>query len=159
MKRWFRPLAYSVILALGLLAIFGGKAPADTSAPDRGSPRRTAVAPAHGQPLPTLHQRDQAVFPAALFAVDPAPPLPPPQPPEPAPPPAPAEVKVLGWMMSESVPYVFVEWNDASYTLKREESVGDVYRFDDIGGGFADFTYLPTGEGRRYAVRDPALLE
>jgi len=62
-------------------------------------------------------------------------------------------------MQSGLVPYVFVEWSGASYTLKRSEIVEDLYRFEEIGGGFASFTYLPTGESRRYAVSDPALLE
>lgn len=164
MKRYFRPMAYSSIVVLAALALFGGESPADTTTVE-AAPVRTTTAPiARAQrksELPTLHERESDAFPAALFAADAAPPTPAPAPAAPAAPvaAAPADLKVLGWMQSGSVPHVFVEWNDTSYTLKRTEMVEDLYRFDEIGGGFANFTYMPTGESRRYAVSDPALLE
>jgi hypothetical protein len=88
------------------------------------------------------------------------PPPPPPAPASSAPQAAPIpDIKVLGWMQSDTGPDVFVEWNGESHTLKPAESVGDAYRFDRIDAGLAEFTYLPTGESRRYPVSDPALLD
>ncbi|NZA25161.1 hypothetical protein H0E84_02090 [Luteimonas sp. SJ-92] len=144
---------------MGGLALFGEQAPTGTGESGVVPQLRAATPAEREQTLPEIGQRDAGSFPVGLFPLDLAPPPPPSRPPEPPPPPAPAEIKVLGWMMSGSVPHVFVEWNDVNYTLMREEAVEDVYRFDGIGGGFAEFTYLPTGEGRRYSVRDPALLE
>jgi len=169
-KRWFRPIAYSTIVGLAALALFGGESPADTA--PAGTASASQVAPVVQRPrgqvgerrrvqaLPLVRQRDGDAFPAALFAAD-ALPSPPPAPTAPVAPTEapPADLKVLGWMQSGQVPFVFVEWNGTSYTLQRSELVEDAYRFDEIGGGFASFTYLPTGESRRYAVSDPALLE
>jgi hypothetical protein len=164
-KRHFRPIAYSLIAGLAALALFGGESPADT----------TVIAPAHAnarapvkqveQPareLPSLRERGSDAFPAGLFAADAtAPAAPPVSSPAPAMPveAVPADLKVLGWMQSGTVPFVFVEWNGTSYTLRQTEMVEEQYRFDEIGGGFASFTYLPPGESRRYAVSDPALME
>ncbi|UTA52656.1 hypothetical protein L3D22_09570 [Lysobacter soli] len=166
MRRHFRAIAYSLIAVLAALALFGGESPADTTvaAPVRvhanKSNARAERAP-EGE-LPSLRQRGSEAFPVALFAADAMVPTAPAiAPPAPAPPiEAPsADLKVLGWMQSGAVPFVFVEWNGTSYTLRQTEIVEEQYRFDEIGGGFASFTYLPTGESRRYAVSDPALME
>jgi hypothetical protein len=165
MKRWFRPLAYSIIAVLAAVAVFGGKAPADASIVEPASahrdarPSRRATGTVAPSPLTTVRARRPGL-PTDLFVVD-----------RPAPPPTTApeivapvtaptpEIKVLGWMQSESGPFVFVQWNNESYTLKPTESVDAAYRFDRVEAGFADFTYLPTGESRRYTVRDPALFD
>ena len=163
MKRWFRPVAYSSIAVLALMAIFGGKAPADVAVV---AASRTGARPAHAraereaQPHTALRDRRGQRLSAALFAA-PAPPSPSPAPvqapaPVAAPPP---DIKVLGWMQSETGPSVFVEWNGENYSLKPTESVDNGYRLDRVEAGFAYFTYVPTGDSRRYAVRDPALIE
>lgn len=166
MKRHFRPIAYSLIAVLAALALFGGESPADTTvvAPARvhASKENARAERAPEGQLPSLRQRGSDAFPAALFAADAIVPAPPAiAPPAPALPveAASADLKVLGWMQSGAVPFVFVEWNGTSYTLRQTEMVEEQYRFDEIGGGFASFTYLPTGESRRYAVSDPALME
>lgn len=163
MKRYFRPLSYSVIAVLAALAIFG-EAPADL--PHAVEPSRRATEPqsasSSARTLPLIEDRPELALSSNLFGIDP----------ERAPAPAqvmlppveaapPAEILVLGWMLSGSgtKPQVFVSWNNDHYTLSPSESVGDTYRFDQIGGGFADFTYLPTGEPRQYAVSDPAVIE
>ena len=161
MKRWFRPVAYSIVLALLGLAVFGGSAPADGAdeaivqpAPQRAA--RDAQAPVAIDPV----RERRIAWSANLFGVAPRPVEAAPPPVEvPPTPPAIPDIKVLGWMLSESVPHVFVAWGEESYTLKPSEAVGEAYRFDRIDAGFADFTYLPSGETRRYTVSDPALLE
>lgn len=164
MKRWFRPVAYSLVLGLAWLAIFGDApadvpvaAPADVATlhamPAAGDLDPRATAPAilkrrGGAWAPTLF----AVSHKAVVAVAPVEMM--------APPPAPlADIKILGWMQTEAQPHVFIEWNSESYTLTPTQSADEVYRFDGIGGGIANFTYLPTGETRTYAVSDPALIE
>lgn len=162
MKRWFRPVAYSLILLLLALAVFGGSPPAEGADesivhPLAGRPLRETPAPTDFDPV---RERGAESWSADLFAV-PARPVeaaPPVVEAPPAPPPPP-DIKVLGWMRSGDVPHVFVEWAGDSYTLKPAESVGDAFRFDRIEAGSADFTHLPTGEARRYPVSDPALLE
>ena len=161
MKRWFRPVAYSTIVILAVLAIFGG-APAEEAVaasvqPDRMSTRAArpvatelpvVVARLDESFAPELFvapERHVAVAPAALSA--------------PVTTPAPPELKVLGWMISGSIPYVFVEVGGENYTLSMEQPVAGDYRFDRIGGGVVDFSYLPTGQGRQYAVSDPAVIE
>ncbi|GAB3094114.1 hypothetical protein [Lysobacter terrae] len=161
MKRWFRPLAYSCIAVLALLAIFGGKAPADATLVEAVRPRSSArhtQAPATQQAA--LRERRHQHLSAELFAT-PAPTvsLPPPaQATAPVAPPVP-EIKVLGWMQSETGPSVFVEFNGENYSLKPAESLDNAYRLDRVEAGFAYFTYVPTGDSRRYPVRDPALIE
>lgn len=163
MKRWFRPVAYSLILLLLALAVFGGSPPAEGAdesivRPIAARPLRDAQESAGFDPL---RARIAEAWSADLFAVPArAVEAPPPQVAEApaAPPPAP-DIKVLGWMRSDDVPHVFVEWAGESHTLKPSESVGDAYRFDRLEAGSADFTHLPTGEPRRYPVSDPALLE
>jgi hypothetical protein len=62
-------------------------------------------------------------------------------------------------MLSESAPYAFVEWDGTSYSLMPEQTVEDVFRFDSISDGLANFTYLPTGETRQYPVNNPDTQE
>ncbi len=74
--------------------------------------------------------------------------------------PAPADdIRVLGWMSSDAGPLVFVEYRGQNYSLAPTQAVEETYRFDKIGGGLAEFTYLPTGESRQFTVSDPALIE
>lgn len=163
MKRYLRPIAYSTIVVLAALALFGGQAPADTATVEavEARPRSPVARAERKSELPAVREREDDAFPVALFTADAALPAPAVVSPAPAAPVsnAPADLKVLGWMQSGSVPHVFVEWSDTSYTLKQTDTIENLYRFDEIGGGFANFTYLPTGESRRYAVSDPALLE
>lgn len=166
MRRWFRPVAYSLIALLGALAIFG-KPPVEandeatvqplrTASPSRRINRATEATTAS-----VLRTRDtdsmlvdlfdgvaEAESVAAQPAADVAPAV--------APPP---ELKILGWMESGGLPTVFVQYANESYTLTPSQSVDGVFRFEKIGGGQAEFTYLPTGESRQYAVSDPALSE
>lgn len=161
MKRYARPVLYGVIVVLALLALMAER-PVDASrvavvqAVSRPAAARTA-SPAQF----TLHERRAGAFNGALFNAPRAAPvvetpvqieLPPSAPPVP-------DLKILGWMQAAGGPHVFVELNGESHTLTPGQSVGDLYRFDAVGGGFADFTLLSTGESRRYAVTDPALLD
>jgi len=158
-KKYFRPVAYSIIVLLVALAMFAKNPPeagqVEHSPGTVGSPRALA-ADAHS---PFLVQRsDQDPAPALFSVAKKAPPSVPVAAPvaTEAPPP---DIKILGWMMSESVPHVFVDWKNESYTLTPGESLDGIFRFEKIGAGFADFIYLPTGETRRYTVSDPALIE
>lgn len=160
LKRWSRPIAYSLILVLGVLAVFGDEGSPHGDTVVQAAPVRVEHGGGSGPSLPALSQREATPFPQELFVADPVP-----QPPtlapvvEPTPAPAPKEPKILGWMLSEAVPYVFVDWEGASHTLKPSETLDDAYRFDGIDDGFADFTHLPTGQTRQYVVTDPALLD
>jgi hypothetical protein len=69
------------------------------------------------------------------------------------------EIKVLGWLESDGVPQVFVEFGGDTAALTPGQMAGDVYRFDAIGAGKARFTYLPTGATREFEVSDPATSE
>jgi hypothetical protein len=159
MKKYFRPIAYSVITLLVALAMFA-KNPPETSQSERSPTAVTSRGvPAADDSSPLLGKRSDQDLAPALFAVDKkAPPPAPPVTPAAAEAPPP-DIKILGWMLSESVPHVFVDWKNESFTLIPGESLDQTYRFDKIGAGFADFTYLPTGETRRYTVSDPALIE
>jgi hypothetical protein len=162
MKRWFRPVAYSTILILLAVAIFGRPATPSASVatlPERVAHRAEAAArPASHAPV--LHERGKEALAANLFdaAVEPvaeeAPPVV-----ETVAPAPPADLKILGWMLADAAPTVFVAYGNENYTLAPAQSVQGIYRFDKIGGGQAVFTYLPTGETRQYAVSDPALSE
>ncbi|EIL98059.1 hypothetical protein RHOFW104T7_15320 [Rhodanobacter thiooxydans] len=162
MKRWFRPVAYSTILILLAVAIFGR--PAVPSASVAALPARVAhraeaaVRPASRAPV--LHVRSEEALAASLFdtAVQTVAEEAPPAVETIAPAPS-ADLKILGWMQADATPTVFVAYGNENYTLTPTQSVKDVYRFDKIGGGQAVFTYLPTGEARQYAVSDPALSE
>ena len=161
MKRWFRPIAYSSIALLVGLAVFGEGRSSDAGIVEALAPRRAAVAVADdGQSaLQPVRERAGQSLPADLFGVEPPPP-PPPAPVASAPQATPIpELKVLGWMQSDTGPDVFVEFNGESYTLKPTEAIGEAWRFDRIDAGSAEFTYLPTGESRRHPVSDPALLD
>lgn len=169
MKRWFRPVAYSTILALVGLAVFGrsGAEPEPVVAAVRpaahgpSSPRAplsSMAAPADSLVKP----RSDAVFADALFFaahVGPAIAASAPVPVAEAAPAPPEELKVLGWMLSDTGPLVFVEYRGQSYSLAPTQAVDETYRFDKIGGGLAEFTYLPTGDSRQFTVSDPALIE
>lgn len=164
MKRWFRPVVYSLVLALALLAILG-EAPADIpiAAPAGVPALRARIVPsdvdAPARP-PMVLERSNGAFAPALFAVErKAAPVVAPVPMVALQPAPPADIKILGWMQAGALPHVFIEWNGESYTLTPTQSVGEMYRFEKIGDGSADFTFLPTGETRRYAVSDPALIE
>lgn len=159
MKRWFRPIAYSLILILAALAVFGGEAPHDPVLVEPSISRQTSKADPVGPDFARLRDRRREVLPSSLFTVEAIAPVVVPPPAAVTVAPSVPDVKVLGWMLSDSTPYVFVEWSGDSYTLKPTESVGDTYRFERVEAGFADFTYLPTGETRRYTVSDPALLD
>lgn len=159
MKRYFRPVAYSAILVLGLLAIFDGE-PATVPAVDQDAPVATRPRQfASDQSVANLAWRTNEALPLELFATNAkvlvAPTSPAPTVAQTALP----DIKVLGWMLADSKPYIFLDWSNENYTLSPGESVGDMYRFDTIGQGFADFTFLPTGEARRYTVSDPVSIE
>lgn len=159
MKRHFRPAAYTVTVIALLVALLIREPDASFqvvhATPRNASPPRAADSP----DVPRLARRPTAALSPRLFAtrakavelqveqIDAIPVM------------APEDIKVLGWMLSDVDPYIFVDWQDENYTLSPSQSVGDTYRFDRIGGGFADFTYLPTGATRQYAVSDPALEE
>lgn len=159
MKRWFRPVAYSIIALLVVLAIFGDK----TSAGEEQvglAPAVASVARAPLEPLPVILERKPAAFPMELFMTEQAVLAPVSVvPPSVSTPPPRAEIKVLGWMVSEAVPYAFIEWKGTSHTLALNEAVEDTFRFDAVGGGTASFTYLPTGEVRQYPVSNPDAQE
>lgn len=161
MKRLFRPVAYSLIAVLAALAVFGE----DSAAPVIAAPMRESRPARPASPgqasLPALRERSVAGLHAGLFAVDRAPPPPPPAPVVEVPPPPPPEpeLKVLGWMQTETGPHVFVELENENHDLLPTQTAGTLYRFDAIGGGFAEFTYLPNGQSRRYPISDPTLLD
>lgn len=163
MKRWFRPLAYSTILVLLAVAILGRPAAAPDDAvvlPTRVVHRVEAKTDSANVPASRLRVRDKQAWAAGLFHATEQP-IPEQVAPvtETAPPAAPADLKILGWMLADTTPTVFVAYGKENYTLTPAQSVQDVYRFDKIGGGQAVFTYLPTGETRQYEVSDPALSE
>jgi hypothetical protein len=161
-KRWFRPVAYSLILVLVALAVFADPSPEAADAFVRaGPPHAEPVATASGgvaveaTPLAAPRARGEDRFAKDLFAA-PAPP-PPPAPVDTATPvaaPVP-ELKVLGFLESDGVPQVFVELGGETAALTPGQLAGDVFRFDSIGAGMARFTYLPTGATSEYAVSDP----
>lgn len=164
MKRWFRPIAYSAILILVAMAIFGRPSARNADAVVLSTRvAHRAMAPAGSGETKsafTLHARRDEALAATLFHAsapaltrDVAPAA------APATPEPPADLKILGWMLSDTMPTVFVTYGNENYTLSPTQSVNGVYRFDEIGGGQAVFTYLPTGEVRQYAVSDPALSE
>lgn len=107
------------------------------------------------RPLVRINERDSAI-PSDLFVVDQLPMSMPVDdfaeqavvPPVSAPP----EIKIIGWMRSESTPHVFVEWKDGSYALAPLGMLDDAYRFEGIDQGMAEFTYLPEGTSRYYRV-------
>lgn len=162
MKRWFRPVAYSLILVLVALASLAGPAP-PTEAEDfvRALPREEGAAEARREtpakvPPAALLPRGDGGFATDLFT---APALPPPAPVEAAAPveaPIP-ELKLLGWIEVDGVPQVFVELGEEASALTPGQLAGDVFRFDSLGAGTARFTYLPTGASREFAVSDPAV--
>lgn len=169
MKRWFRPAAYSIILALVGLAVFGksGAEPEPVVAAVRSaehgqtssrSPRTPVDAPASA----IVEPRSEAAFADQLFFAPREAPLAAAAGPVPEQDAAPApadELRVLGWMLSDAGPLVFVEYRGQSYSLAPTQAVEETYRFDKIGGGLAEFTYLPTGDSRQFTVSDPALIE
>lgn len=114
--------------------------------------------PVHAPGLPGIRGRSSSL-PAALFAtpvtVEQAPP--PPEPLQEPPPavmyaPPPAEPRILGWMGSGAMRHVFVEWHDENYALAPSATLDDVYRFEGIEQGMAEFTYLPDGTTRMFRV-------
>lgn len=161
MKRWFRPVAWSIILVLLALAVFGGKRPESSAAvvvaPTRRLPRSMPAAPVTEETLPGRSAISAALFKAdAVVEATPAPATSA----APAPPEAVvSDLKVLGWMQSGGETLVFVEYAGQTYTLSPQQVAGGAYRFEQIGAGQANFTFLPTGEARQYAVSDPAVLE
>jgi hypothetical protein len=173
-KRWFRPVAYSLIGLLVVLAAFADPLPedpaagfvrasddgtrADSAAPPRPAAKASTDAPAVAPTTnPALRPRGEATFAIDLFAAPPPPPAPEPlAATEPVVAPMP-ELKVLGWYESDATPQVFVELAEETFALTPGLLAGDVYRFDAIGAGMARFTYLPTGATREFAVSDPAV--
>lgn len=162
MKRWFRPVAWSIILVLLALALFGGErsdpsAAVALVAPTHRPPPGAPVAPAKPAALPARSAISTALFEAdTVVEAAPAPavsvaPVPPPA--------VVSDLKVLGWMQSDGETIVFVEYAGQTYTLSPLQVAGGAYRFEQIGAGQASFTFLPTGEARQYAVSDPAVLE
>jgi hypothetical protein len=172
-KRWFRPVAYSLIATLVALAVFADPAPADpagqfvraeagardpapiaTTAPTPTSPTPEREGPAT---TADLRARGEATFAADLFTAPPPPPAPEPlAATEPVAAPMP-ELKVLGFLETDGAPQVFVELGEETFALAPGQLAGDVYRFESIGAGMARFTYLPTGVAREFAVSDPSL--
>ena len=166
MKRWFRPIAYSTILILLAVAILGHPPEPSGDAvvlPTQGSHRieRTrSTVRSESVNASRLHVRNKQAWAAGLFETADQPTSA-----EAAPvaetlvPASPPDLKILGWMLADATPTVFVAYGNENYTLAPSQSVEDVYRFDKIGDGLAVFTYMPTGETRQYAVSDPALSE
>lgn len=163
MKRWFRPVAYSAILILLVMAVLGrpAAAPADAVVlPARVAHRIEATVQPASVPASRLHARSKQAWTVGLFGAAGQPiPEQAASIAETAAPAPPADLKILGWMLADATPTVFVAYGNENYTLTPAQSVQDVYRFDKLGGGQAVFTYLPTGETRQYAVSDPALSE
>lgn len=165
MKRYFRPVAYSVIAGLLALALLG-ETPADTPAFVKPVARQLPMPSVSPEPEPpSLVMRPQLELSAGLFASRmapsaaasaPEPPQPSVLPPEPA-----SEMTVFGWMVSraQTDPYVFVSIGNEHYTLSPGESAAGAYRFERIGGGIAEFTHLPSGQPREYAVSDPTVVD
>lgn len=117
---------------------------------------RIASPPAPVVEALAIRERRIPAMPPALFA-SPAPPPPAaaaPPPPVLELPPVVPEVRILGWMQSGPQPYVFVEWERENYSLLPTQMLGESYRFDGIEEGMAEFTYLPDGTTRQYAVSD-----
>jgi hypothetical protein len=171
-KRWFRPVAYSLIAVLVAMAVFANPSPEAADDFVRAVPRDASEAPSEGpatgttageaateaMPPPALQPRDDAHFAAGLFAAPAPPPPPPVEVPAPVEAPIP-ELKVLGWLELDGAPQVFVELNGETDALTPGQLAGDVFRFDSLGAGTARFTYLPTGATREFAVSDPAASE
>lgn len=105
--------------------------------------------------LPVMVDRDGGM-PLDLFAVDPpaAPVAPEPVASPPTGPPPPPDLRLLGWVLADRVPWVSVQANNTSYTLRPDEQVEDLYRYDGVREGMAVFTYLPDGTSRQYPISD-----
>jgi hypothetical protein len=164
MKRWFRPVAYSIILLLLALAVLGRPSPPPAAAivlPTHVDHRVNTTTRPASKPVSRLHERSGRAWATNLFHAATEQSLPDPVAPvaEASTAAPPADLKILGWMLADATPTVFVAYGKENYTLTPTQSVQDVYRFDKLGGGQAVFTYLPTGETRQYAVSDPALSE
>lgn len=158
-----RVIAYSLVAVLGVLALrVRNDQPAaepelvqpvphnPLAAPSASASAAAVVAPAPGLAVRTPMR-------APLFASS-APAVPAPVQAGP-PPPAVVEPKVIGWMMREGKPFVFVEYNGEPGTLTPGEQLEGSWRFDDVGGGFARFTHLPDQVEKRYPVTDPDALD
>lgn len=166
MKRWFRPVAYSLVLILAGLAIFGGK-PRAAATPDVVRPvertrvaTRVRAAESPEAPAPMLAARSQQPMAADLFAAPasvaamPAPATTVAEIPSPTRS-APPDLKVLGWMLADGKPVVFAQIGGEHFVLAPGQDADSPYRFDRLGGGLAVFTYLPNGTRREFAVGDP----
>ena len=159
MKRYVRPLVYCVIVVLLTLAVFNQKSSPALEIVEASRPHAAPTSPPPTSEQVGMMTRGSLALSPQLFPSPVKTPEPTPASFETIPAAPPADIKILGWMLSEAVPYVFVEWQNESYTLSPAQSAGETYRFDRIGDGFADFTYLPTGAARQYVVSDPALTE
>ena len=161
-----RPTRYGVyVLSIGalLLALWlrpVSEVPA-TVLPAASSQRVQSVTRQQVDPaLPAMLDR-RGSMPVALFAVDPPAPMATPEPVAamPAGPPPPPELRLLGWVLADQVPWVSVQANNTSYTLQPDEQVEGLYRFDGVHEGMAVFTYLPDGTSRQYPVSDVTLSD
>lgn len=168
MKRWFRPLAYSIIAVLVVLAVWPVPPPQDDEsvaavvAPSVREPRDAPVASASAGPQ--LAPRAEAMLSARLFSapataaaaeeVIELPVLPELEPSEVI-----IEPKVVGWMQMGEVPYVFVEYAGAHHALAPGEEVDGVYQLEGVDDGYAQFKHLPTGQERLYPVSEPDAVE
>ncbi|KAF1703331.1 hypothetical protein [Pseudoxanthomonas suwonensis] len=114
--------------------------------------------PGHAPGLPGTRGRSPSLPDALVATPGTGEQAPPPPGPLQEPPPAvmyappPAEPRILGWMGSGAMRHVFVEWHDENYALAPSATLDDVYRFEGIEQGMAEFTYLPDGTTRMFRV-------
>ncbi|HEY1137603.1 MAG TPA: hypothetical protein VGE64_08950 [Xanthomonadaceae bacterium] len=166
MKHWSRPVLYSAVVILAVMAYLAPPKTEDDLLVNKESgvsakPRRQLSSERDADAFIAIAPRRSKPMVSNLFPAEPKPqpvhvekavdavPLPSPMP----------EFKVLGWMELETVPHVFIELSGESHTLSPGEAIADVYRFEKMGAGVAVFTYLPDGRVREFAVSDPALSE
>lgn len=99
-------------------------------------------------------------MPAGLFAVDaPLPPQTHPVELPPVGPPPVPELRLLGWVLSDKVPWVSVTVGNEGYALQPGEQAESLYRYDGVQEGTALFTYLPDGTRRQYPISDVQISE
>lgn|GEM_PF-3639719 len=64
------------------------------------------------------------------------------------------DLQLLGWVLSDDIPWVSIMVGSSSYTLRPGDQADELYRYEGVKEGEAVFTYLPDGNGRYYPLSD-----